>query len=506
MRFAVPAVLALALSAQAWAGISMPQGLGGSGIGTSSEAVVQVGPYLPLTFPRYPGLAGASLPSVNCMTGVFDFDRIDYQGWGTGSNTRMTWATDPIGTRVCAKLVLQDNDVATQLGGQRAELWQSSEVHTNGSEAWFAFGYLLGSTTLVGASNSFKCPSTKACIWSNGGTTTDHPQSIEFSGCTAITSQGNFTMVVRQTPGSAGTAYTIDPATRDVWHYFLVYVSFRTTATGQVKVWHAVGQRPDVFATPQVNVSNVITLYTPTGYPKVGLNRVDAGSTEYPWGAYLWGYGRGTDALGAMSNAGFPQALLILRPTVPAALGDQLFYNYVSKPNCTFGCLIQPDSSYAIYATSIDDFPGDALIDSVRFNAVAWVPEIFDLGASYDTTGTLDRRPNTQFGWKVGTDSSNVLAISGDPTIGRGVSQPGNMPNVGYVLGIDADDMESNDIAPASKLFHSPSVTTAPDGGVWTRVNLSALTNVKLKTFYNNGYGVYNELRVSEMWVEVFYR
>jgi polysaccharide lyase-like protein len=255
---------------------------------------------VPLKFPITVA-PGAPLPALDGAVGLKDFNKLDYEGWLTGVNDRMFWVPDPKGSvRTVVKFVVLDDDYADQYGGQRTELWRNPHDHINGNEAWFAWGYLFGDGT---TGEYFKCPSDWNLIMQNHGASGNPPQAVEIRNCSG---GGDIQLKVQEQPSSGQTYYQLGRLIRARWHYFVLYVKFDSNGAGAVRMWYSLDKGPDVTKPPTAEAVNVNTLYGADGFAKIGLYRQDTGPADYPWVAYLWGYGRGATASQAITNAQLP--------------------------------------------------------------------------------------------------------------------------------------------------------------------------------------------------------
>ncbi len=330
-----------------------------SGHNTSAQAASNVNTSstpsaMSMKFPRNPGTPGTPLPNTDCggaancsaADGILDFTQFDYEGYGCdATNNRMSWVADPKGSgRTVARLEIDDNDgdgsvpECNQFGGQRTEFLRFTPVdQVQGNEAWFAWGYFFGDGT---TGDFFKIPSSPtppqasapwALLMQNYGRSAtpnpNPPQAIQIADCPVGNVNGNCNIVlkVQQQPASDRHYYTLGSTTRGHWQYFVMYVKFDRAGAGNVKIWYSLDTAPDTSSAPMYDLPNddaalagsLNTLYDLDGYPKIGLYRLDGEAADYPWIAYLWGYGRGATATEAMDNAELPGDV-----TPPAAVSD----------------------------------------------------------------------------------------------------------------------------------------------------------------------------------------
>lgn len=266
----------------------------------------------PLTFPLNPGSVGSALPSALNANGLREFNVIDFEGSLGPSNTRLLWVADPLGSgRVVTKFVILDNDNADRYGGQRTVLGQTPATHLPGQDAWFAWGWYMGANNAITApGDSFITPSHQATLMANYCLGTGGPAQSLILAKGADGIRDSFAFSVKTLPGTCAegqTLYDAGPATRGKWHYFIERVTFATNGTGAVRAWARHTNPPNVFTDPpMVDVANINTLYPqyPNGEPNILLDRFDGPASDYPFVAYLWGYGRGATALEAVQNAG----------------------------------------------------------------------------------------------------------------------------------------------------------------------------------------------------------
>lgn len=206
------------------------------------------------------------------------------------------------------------------------------------------------------------------------------------------------------------------------------------------------------------------------------------------------------------------QSFSAIRPTTPAALGDQDASTEVSYRQAT------PEATGVaeVKATVMSDVPPEQqfpAIAHVVFHALAYIVDIGPYARAFVgnpiTWPGYPAHPNTRMAWKVGVDEAQSPLINDDPAIGTGLVSDGIggfMPGTGFVLTHDADGFDPGDGVSTEATLHTADIATQPNGSPWTWAALNSLTDVCVRWSWAGASPAFDfaDLDVSEMWVEVF--
>ena len=253
-----------------------------------------------LVFPRNPGTPGTSLPSDENTSGLADFDVMNYRGSDDGENERMFWRLDPLGSaRTVVRFELHDGDVGDSHGGHRVELGYGQDDHFPGENMWQAFAIYLPA--------DFKTPDTWNIFKQNHtGSRSGQPmQTFRVEPDSNPNTVTNLEFHSKSgVSGGGRIIYSLGKATRQKWHFFVMYLELRTDSSGLTRVWYAPDSPPNLNLAPNVERQSA-TIDSAPGYDRFGMYRSQGSSDHYPMTVYFWGYGRAATATRAMQNAGF---------------------------------------------------------------------------------------------------------------------------------------------------------------------------------------------------------
>jgi hypothetical protein len=265
-----------------------------------------------LQFPRVIHPPGTPWPE---QTAPADFTTLDYEGRnnGSGTNERMSWVADPLGSgAVVWRVEVKQGDVADQFGDtpgrNRAEIWRDPHDASGarvGDRVFYAWSVLL-------RSQDFKPPT--GC-WGLIWQVHTPSQSATPSPLLALDFDAG-------PPRFRGVGDVPGGFNFDRRQFFVLEV-FHHTSAGEFRAWCSTGTPPDTSSAPTLQRVGYRT-HPGDGdgvqWPKLGLYRQEGAASTYPWVAYYYGYGLALTAARAVELARFPTASPPPQDTLPLTI------------------------------------------------------------------------------------------------------------------------------------------------------------------------------------------